>query len=381
MSFDKKAFRSYGWERNQNGPVSPERALAYVLALNDLLRSDRGAEGRRKRLDIAGIGFLCWLSDSSDFDLFEILDQPVEANAGTLKKLQTVDQDTNQVYLFGISGNGGRLRVRCWITESLNQTKINLRLWHDQLRVASPWIDPDPVRIRQLLFAIDREGKPSPHHILALLCRAIQGPAQPLGYSILYAVLNRLRHPVEESDASRSGTLRGFQDLRIPMGLVRLCVNDIHRARGVAEMNEGLDQSCAIPSYLCGRLMAEFENLERTWSGNQLNTSVFDRFFSLASTFPGTAFPRIERLSFMHLRNLRRSKPGAAYAIDARIQEIHAKLLPSDAGAYPSRLSIEGQGLFALGYYHQKAWSISQAKNYLQSNPSATKKTKQERQR
>ena len=37
MSFDKAAFRSYGWDKNANSPVSPERARAYVLALNDLL--------------------------------------------------------------------------------------------------------------------------------------------------------------------------------------------------------------------------------------------------------------------------------------------------------------------------------------------------------
>ena len=41
MSFDKEAFRSYGWEQNQNSPMAPDRAMAYVLALNDLLRQDK----------------------------------------------------------------------------------------------------------------------------------------------------------------------------------------------------------------------------------------------------------------------------------------------------------------------------------------------------
>ena len=71
MSFDKEAFRSYGWEQNQNSPVSPDRALAYVLALNDLLRSDKG-----KRKDIAGVGFLFWLREPAAFDLFDVLDPP-----------------------------------------------------------------------------------------------------------------------------------------------------------------------------------------------------------------------------------------------------------------------------------------------------------------
>ena len=59
MSFDKEAFRSYGWEQNRNSPVSPDRALAYVLAFNDLLKQDKG-----RRKDIAGIGFLYWLRNS-----------------------------------------------------------------------------------------------------------------------------------------------------------------------------------------------------------------------------------------------------------------------------------------------------------------------------
>src|ERR1043165_8754658 len=55
MSFDKEAFRSYGWEQNANSPVSPERAAAYVLALNDLLK-----RGNTSRVDHCGVGFLFW---------------------------------------------------------------------------------------------------------------------------------------------------------------------------------------------------------------------------------------------------------------------------------------------------------------------------------
>jgi CRISPR-associated protein Csd1 len=46
MSFDKAAFRSYGWEQNANSPVSPSRAAAYVLALNDLLKAGSAPRSR-----------------------------------------------------------------------------------------------------------------------------------------------------------------------------------------------------------------------------------------------------------------------------------------------------------------------------------------------
>ncbi len=49
MSCDKDAFCSYGWVKNANSPVSPDRAAAYVLALNDLLQ-----HGRYSRVDHCG---------------------------------------------------------------------------------------------------------------------------------------------------------------------------------------------------------------------------------------------------------------------------------------------------------------------------------------
>ena len=53
-------------------------------------------------------------------------------------------------------------------------------------------------------------------------------------------------------------------------------------------------------------------------------------------------------------------------------------LQPTAAGAYPAKLGLPEQGLFALGYYHQKAWSIAQAKDRKQSNEAAGDGAKQE---
>lgn len=372
MSFDKEAFCSYGWDKNQNSPVSPDRALAYVLALNDLMRMDGGADGRRRRKDIAGIGFLYWTRQPSEFDIFAALDPPEVAPIEALLSLRPVDLDATQFYMAGVSGNGARLRVRYWVTDSLNHITKNLKEWREQLRIAYPGDDPGAVRFGQLLSAIDREGKPPAHHTLALLRRAIEGTAQPLGHAMLSLVLGPLRHPPKKrNSASRPADRRSLPRLRVPMGLVRLCVNDIDRLRGGREMSEGLDPQCSVPAYICGRLMAEFENLQRASSEGEISTSVLDRYFSLASTYPAVAFPKIERLGQKHLRKLRRDNPGAAYAIEMRLQELHNKLAPSQAGAYPGKLSIEGQGLFVLGYYHQKAWSIAQARNRKQPTASA----------
>ena len=171
--------------------------------------------------------------------------------------------------------------------------------------------------------------------------------------------------------------------LRVPMGLIRMCINDLSRQHeGATEMNvkeisEGLDTSCSLPAYVCGRLMAEFESLQRASSDSEVNSSVIDRYFALASTYPAVAFPKIGSLGQKHLRKLRRDKPGAAYAIDTRLQQLHNLLQPSEAGAYPAKLGLEGQGLFALGYYHQKARSSAEVQARRQTKESSNESPKE----
>jgi CRISPR-associated protein Csd1 len=278
------------------------------------------------------------------------------------------DPDTNRFYMVAVSGNGGRLRVRHWADLALPRVKENLQDWHRQLRVEYPQYEgeePNPVRLWQLLYALDRDGEPDDHTVLALLRRGIEG--LPLGYPVLSTALTRLRHPGGNDTKDKAGDKKdplSLARLRIPISLIRMCINDLSRKqKGIMEMSEGLDSTCAIPAYICGRLMAEFENLQRSSSETEVNSSVVDRYFALASTYPSVAFPKIESLAQKHLRKLRRDKPGAAYSIDGRLQELHSLLQPSATGAYPAKLGLDGQGLFALGYYHQKARSRTQAQD------------------
>ena len=381
MSFDKEAFRSYGWEQNRNSPISPDRALAYVLAFNDLLKLDKG-----RRKDIAGIGFLYWLKDPADLDALDLMDR---ADPEQVKKLLSFDPlsepDANRFYTVAVSGNGGRLRVRHWADLALTQVKLNLQEWHRQLRVEYPVYEgeaPNPVRLWQLLYALDRDGEPDEHTVLALLRRGIEG--LPLGYSVLSTALTRLRHPggndAKEKAGDKKNDPMSLARLRVPVGLIRMCINDQVRQKGKSEMSEGLDEGCKIPAYVCGRLMAVYENLQ--WTADdaeqkkrrnktdddgpkkEINLTITDRYFGLASTFPKVAFPRILDLSKAHRRKLKRDSAGASNRIEALIEHLYSYLGASEAGPFPAQLSLEGQGLFALGYYHQKANFRSQIAAY-----------------
>ena len=102
-------------------------------------------------------------------------------------------------------------------------------------------------------------------------------------------------------------------------------------------------------AYRCGRLLAVIEEVQRTALGD-VNSTVVDRFYGTASTAPISVFSRLIRGAQPHLAKLRRDRRGAYRALDARLQEV---LKPVQS--FPSVLDLEQQGLFALGYYHQRA--------------------------
>jgi len=120
-------------------------------------------------------------------------------------------------------------------------------------------------------------------------------------------------------------------------------------------MSESLNENETHPAYICGRLLAVFEELQYAAQGD-VNVSIVDRYYGLASTFPQQAFPKLETLSKAHLKKLRRDKPGARVVIERRIDELANLLVPMGA-KYPGQLNLESQGRFAIGFHHQKAES------------------------
>ncbi len=106
-----------------------------------------------------------------------------------------------------------------------------------------------------------------------------------------------------------------------------------------------LDPDRPEPAYRLGRLFAE---LEKTQEDAQpgINDTIKDRYFGAASATPGSVFPRLIRLSQHHLGKLEK---GTRTYHEKRIQEIAGGL-----DDFASHLSLRDQGLFAIGYYHQR---------------------------
>jgi CRISPR-associated protein Csd1 len=80
------------------------------------------------------------------------------------------------------------------------------------------------------------------------------------------------------------------------------------------------------------------------------NATIVDRYYGTASSVPYSVFPRLIAGFQNHVSKIRKDKPGFAVNLGKQIGNILDLLPPT----FPKQLSVEQQGQFAVGYYHQK---------------------------
>ncbi|WP_027184228.1 type I-C CRISPR-associated protein Cas8c/Csd1 [Desulfovibrio inopinatus] len=404
MAFDKAAFQSYGWKQNANSPVGIQTASAYVTGINDLLRPGKHCRGRSEgrmlptRSDYEGMAFLYWTKAPEDMSMFGMVDSPDPETIRNLLNapytrqmedaLNDIDPD-NDFYLLVVSATGARLVVRDWFHERLGSVRDNVRNWLSGLSVPNVFDAGEPskpVGLYTLLKSLlppraDPKDSGNSGRAMMLLRRALYGT--PLGYEILDAALRRIRigQQKDPSEKANSKERKPSSDRLIPyrIGLVRMAVYDIERHESGNTLNMEMEAFvneylAERPAFVCGRLMAQYENLQyqagrkveatkndssEKNEGPGLNVSVVDRYFSQASLWPALAFPYLERLSKAHIRRLRSNKrEGTAIAISKRISE----LMEQVGKSFPGNLSLKQQGEFIIGYHTEKAESIRQSK-------------------
>jgi CRISPR-associated protein Csd1 len=353
MSFDKGAFRSYGWEQNANSPVSADRAMAYVLALNSLLKP-----GSPNRRDFGDVAFLFWLRKDSPLNPAEMLDEtPTHALIEEVQRVIELNRhawidDANEFYMAAVSANGSRLILRSWVTELLPVAADNVVAWWKGLQM-QPFSPDEPLntpRFWQLLYAIEREGKPAAGRIVDLRRRALLGRRAPLGHQFIADVLQRMKvDPAKRIDLAA-------------LGLLRLCLNDLYHSTGEGEpMPPSLDpkQLNPHPAYVCGQLLAIHDYLQwktfDTAGESQPNSTVADRFYNLVMNSPAVGMEKVFTLGRKHVAKLRKLKDlgaSAAFGIEQQIGQLELQL----GSDIPPRFGMHDKARFALGFYHQKAY-------------------------
>lgn len=98
--------------------------------------------------------------------------------------------------------------------------------------------------------------------------------------------------------------------------------------------------------YQLGRLFAVLEKIQEE-ANPGINTTIRERYYAAACSAPVTVFANLMRLKNHHLAKL--EKEGRVVEFEKLLGEIIEKL-----DKFPAHLQLHEQGMFAIGYYHQR---------------------------
>lgn len=362
VSFNLDAFTSYGKKQGENAPVSDKAAFAYTTVLNHLLR--RG-DSNHHRMQVGDTTVVFWAEAANigraiagENLLGLLLDPPKPDDEEENNKLHSVlsgiskgrplDQiDPNlhpetRIFVLGLAPNASRLSIRFWETASLDIFARRLSAHYQDLFLEpQPW-KSEPAIWRLLSETVPhREGtKPklddvSPQLAGELVRAVLTGRRYP--HSLLSNLIMRMR---------ADGDLSPLRVAMCKAVLVRDARLSQHNDK---EIPVSLDIENTDPGYLLGRLFASLEAVQRAALGRNVNATIRDRYFGSASATPASVFPMLLRNAQNHLSKVRKSKAGLSVNLEKQIGEIVDKLTSS----LPRSLSMESQGRFAIGYYHQ----------------------------
>jgi CRISPR-associated protein Csd1 len=353
VSFNAAAFESYGKEQGNNAPVAVADAFKYCTALNKLLAD----AGRRTQL---GDATVVWWSDApvdevTDRVLAALLGPPRTESAASSARLgeamlrlargelpHGLSGAEQGFHVLGLSPNAARLSVRLWWSGSIGGMIECVRQFQADLQ-----LDPVPPREEHRPFSIWRvvsetarvfDGRPDLDTVSPTLAgevaRAVlSGGALPL--ALLQCIIRRIRSDGEVGHGRTA--------------IVKACINRHRRlASGGGPFEEvpvALDVNGPEP-YQLGRLFAVLEKTQGD-ALPELDATIRDRYFGAASSAPASVMPRLVRLAQHHLGKLER---GRRVNRERLLQEV-----VSHIQAFPTHLNIEQQGLFQVGYYHQRA--------------------------
>lgn len=363
VSFNDDAFCSYGKEQSFNAPVSEPAMFKYTTVLNHLLAS------LDNRLMIGDATTVFWAEtrNRNCEDLVRFLIDPRDergddeegGSAGTVgqqdkKKIQQVgdilnkvrigghlnrddigeDPDTN-FFILGLSPNNARLAIRFWHVDSFGTFVARVARHHLDMEVVRSDFDPHYVSVYRLLKETVPQGsdaKAVSPLLGGLLMRSILCNT-PYPVQMYGAILNRVR--VEgRINFARAGFIKAY--------LLRLSrVGSMSFKEDLITMSLN-EESPNVP-YRLGRLFAVLEKTQSD-TNRDLKSTITSKYFSSASSTPAVVFPVLLKLAQHHIA---KSDWGARSS--RSIEEIL-----TGVDAFPAYLSLEEQGLFMLGYYHQR---------------------------
>ncbi|MEO0082589.1 MAG: type I-C CRISPR-associated protein Cas8c/Csd1 [candidate division WOR-3 bacterium] len=347
VGMDKDAFTSYFLQQSANAAVAQEAAYRYRAALNELIRNNS-----RK---LAGALVVHWFKSTvrKEDDPLDWLDNPPGAEESMARKAASdlldsiasgkrADLGDNRYYALVLSGAAGRVMVRDWMEGQFEELARNIGNWFEDLSVVhrdAGRLAPDPTFqtiLRSTVFGRNPKEKDDnlPPPFVAKMWRvAVRG--EPIPQAALAMALARFKADILDKDKT-------FDHAR--MGLMKAYFVRKARKEGKENhMRQEYNWQHPSPAYHCGGTMAVLAKLQQAALGD-VGAGVVQRYYAAASATPALVLGRIIRTAQYHLNKL---EPGLAHWYEEKLGQLALAI----GDNYPQTLTVEGQSLFALGYY------------------------------
>jgi CRISPR-associated protein Csd1 len=357
VSFNAPAFTSFGFsddESHKNAPFCRNCADAYTRALNRLLSPsfpdpvNPGQDLPRGNYRLSNDTVaLYWSSEPAAASILgpafngdpnavaELRDPQAVRTLYHSPRAGTLPTEVARFYSIILSGAQGRAVLRSSFELTLREVFEHLSRYFADIDLVPMYASEPPVLpLYQLVGALKAPGVRS-------------SVAPPLAGQLYESAVRGSPYPPSLLDAALR-RLRAGEFTRPRIAIIKAVLNGQFRARkNGKEITMSLDPANNEPGYRLGRLFAVLERLQAD-AINAPNATIVDRYFGAASATPAVVFPRLMKLAQHHAS---KSTRGGWY--QRQIQDVVNGL--DAANAFPSTLSLQQQGLFAVGYYHQRA--------------------------
>lgn len=349
VGFDKESYKSFGLKQSANCSMSEDAVNRYSKGLDYLLA--------KHSRTLAGAKVVHWFREAvrPEDDPLAFLYEPPELTEAAaqssarqlLESLRTGQRSVpgnNRYFAMTLSGASGRVMVRDWMEGSFEDLVARIEQWFAHLEIAAQYeggLARDP-RFNDVCISLVRrdESKSYSENLKRLSAPTattlwrVALAGLPIPQPLVAQALSRFRTDLIDD--------KPFNHAR--MGLIKAY---FIRKGGNHNMTAYLNKEHPEPAYHCGRLLAMLAALQRSALGD-VGAGVVQRYYVAASQTPGLIIGRLVANAQNHLNKL---EGWHADRYQEQLAEVHSKL----KDRIPKTLDLEGQTLFALGYYQQIA--------------------------
>ena len=344
------AFSSYKKQQAYNSPISRHAAFNYTESLNYLLRRDSP-----QCVQIGDISTIVFWSEKGHEEIessfLQVMSMPEKAqkkddpNKRTRKVKsvleafyrgsRVVEEDNQRFYVLGLSPNSSRIAICLWKVSTIKDISVNILRHFKDINIIHPINEIPEIPLPRLLSHLCMECKLKnlPPNLSGAVARSILDN-RPYPYMLLAAAVRR-------NKAERK--------ISFPRAaIIKACLNrQIRQSQlSLTELIMALDLTNTDTPYLLGRWFATLEKIQED-SHPGINATIKDRYYGAISSNPVNVFSILDRLKNHHLSKLKIGhRINKERLLGQIIDHLPAKL--------PNHFSLQEQGCFAIGYYHQR---------------------------